>query len=114
MTFFIKYFHQRQKNGGIHKGISIQAQAGDTVRAARTGRVVFADYLSGYGQTVILDHLDGLYSVYARNSKLLVKLDELVLKNSGVAEIGASDHLVYLHFEIRKNSVEDNPLYYLP
>jgi len=110
----IKYFHQRQKNGEIHKGISIQAQEGDTVRAARTGRVVFADYLSGYGQTVILDHLDGLYSVYARNAKLLVKLNELVLKSSGVAEVGASDHLAYLHFEIRKNSVEDNPLYYLP
>ena len=84
------------------------------VKAARTGRVVFADYLSGYGYTVILDHLDGLYSVYARNSKLLVKLGELVLRNRNIAQIGRSGNLAYLHFQIRKKSIEDNPLYYLP
>jgi len=109
----IKYFHERQ-GGRLSKGIDIRAQDGDEVRAARTGRVVFADYLSGYGYTVILDHLDGLYSVYAKNSKLSVKLDEFILKNKVIAEVGRSSELAYLHFEIRKKSIEDNPLYYLP
>jgi len=109
----IRYFHQQQE-GRINKGIDIRVQEGDMVKAARTGRVVFADYLSGYGYTVILDHLDGLYSVYAKNSKLLVKLGELVLRNKDIAQVGRSSDLAYLHFQIRKKSIEDNPLYYLP
>jgi len=109
----IRYFHHRQE-GRANKGIDIRAQEGDMVKAARTGRVVFADYLSGYGYTVILDHLDGLYSVYAKNSKLLVKLGELVLRNRNIAQVGRSSNLAYLHFQIRKKSIEDNPLYYLP
>lgn len=109
----IKYFRERQGER-ISRGIDITAQEGDAVRAARTGRVVFADYLSGYGYTVILDHLDGLCSVYAKNSKLFVELDELALKDSVIARLGRSSDLAYLHFEIRKNSVADNPLYYLP
>ena len=109
----IKYFHERQGDR-VNKGIDIRAQEGDMVKAARTGRVVFADYLSGYGYTVILDHLDGLYSVYAKNSKLLVKLDQLVLRNTNIAQVGRSSNLAYLHFQIRKKSIEDNPLYYLP
>lgn len=109
----IKYFHEHYGNQ-ISKGIDIKARVGDEVKAARTGRVVFADYLSGYGYTVILDHSDGYHSVYAQNSKLLVKLDELVFKNGAIARVGHSNHLTYLHFQIRKKSIEDNPLYYLP
>lgn len=109
----IKYFHERYGNV-INKGIGIKARVGDEVKAARTGRVVFADYLSGYGYTVILDHSDGFHSVYANNSKLFVKLGELVLKNTSLARVGHNRNLAYLHFQIRKKSIEDNPLYYLP
>ena len=109
----IKYFHERLGDQ-VSKGIDIRAQEGDMVKAARMGRVVFADYLSGYGYTVILDHLDGLHSVYAMNSKLLVALDDLVLRNKNIAQVGRSNNVTYLHFEIRKKSIEDNPLYYLP
>jgi murein DD-endopeptidase MepM/ murein hydrolase activator NlpD len=109
----IRYYHERYGNE-VHKGIDIKASVGDEVKAARTGRVVFADYLSGYGYTVILDHSDGFHSVYANNSKLLVALGELVLKNGTLAHVGHSRNLAYLHFQIRKKSVEDNPLYYLP
>ena len=109
----IRYFHER--NGEqVSKGIDIRAQEGTEVKAARTGRVVFADYLSGYGFTVILDHSDGFHSVYARNSKLLVKLDDYALKDTAIAQVGRSSNLAYLHFEIRKNAIEDNPLFYLP
>ncbi len=109
----IRYYHVRYGNM-INKGIDIKARVGDEVKAARTGRVVFADYLSGYGYTVILDHSDGFHSVYARNSKLLVELGDLVLKNNVLAHVGHSRNLAYLHFQIRKKSIEDNPLYYLP
>ena len=109
----IQYFHERYGNA-VNKGIGIKARVGDEVKASRTGRVVFADYLSGYGYTVILDHSDGFHSVYANNSKLSVKLGELVLKNSVLARVGYSRNLAYLHFQIRKKSIENNPLYYLP
>jgi len=109
----IRYFHERYGNV-VNKGIGIKARVGDEVKAARTGRVVFADYLSGYGYTVILDHSDGFHSVYANNSKLFVKLGELVLKNTSLARVGHNRNLAYLHFQIRKKSIEDNPLYYLP
>jgi len=109
----IRYFHERYGNV-INKGIGIKARVGDEVRAARTGRVVFADYLIGYGYTVILDHSDGFHSVYANNSKLFVELDELILKNMTLARVGYYRNLAYVHFQIRKKSIEDNPLYYLP
>ena len=98
----------------VSQGIDIQAKEGDFVKAARSGRVVFADYLPGYGETIILDHLDGYYSVYGHNAKLLVGLGEAVLKSNTIAQIGRTNNLAFLHFQIRKNAIEDNPLYYLP
>lgn len=109
----IRYFQQR--NGDqLSQGIDIKVRAGEEVKASRTGKVVFADYLTGYGFTVILDHLDGFYTVYARNSNLLVELGELVNKHTTVAHVGYSPNSSYLHFQIRKNSQENNPLHYLP
>ena len=110
----IKNFRERQDNE-ISKGIGIKAKEGESVKASRQGTVVFADFLSGYGYTVIIDHADGFHSVYARNAKLLVKLNDFVLKDTAIAQVGRdSSRSAYLHFEIRKNTVEDNPLYYLP
>jgi len=109
----INYFNEYSESS-FSKGIDIRAAEGDTVQAARTGQVVFADYLSGYGYTVILDHKDGFHTVYARNAKLLVKLGDHVFKKTPIARIGAMRNLAYLHFQVRKDSVEDNPLFYLP
>ena len=107
------YFHQSDGTR-LNQGIDIQAKEGDDVKASRSGRVVFADYLSGYGDTVILDHLDGYFSVYGHNAKILVQLGEIVVKNHTIAHVGRSNNLAFLHFQIRKNAMEDNPLYYLP
>ena len=109
----IGYFHER-KGAYFNKGIDIQAREGDTVRAARRGQVVFADYLMGYGYTVILSHADEFFSVYARNGKLLVGLNDSVHQGQEIARVGQGDNPSHVHFEIRKRSLEDNPLYYLP
>ncbi|HNV24421.1 MAG TPA: peptidoglycan DD-metalloendopeptidase family protein [Candidatus Omnitrophota bacterium] len=101
-------------SGFINKGIDIATEKGAFIRAARTGRVVFAHILTGYGQTVILDHQDGLFSVYAHNARLLVKTGDFILKNKEIALSAESNRGAYLHFQIRRNSKEDNPLYYLP
>ena len=100
--------------GVISHGIDIQAQAGDVVHAVREGDVVLADYISGYGQTVMIDHKDGFISVYARNARLLVKLGDHVLKGDVIAEVGQIGGRIVEHFEIRHGSQATNPLYYLP
>jgi murein DD-endopeptidase MepM/ murein hydrolase activator NlpD len=109
----VGYFHDTN-DGRFNKGIDIHAYEGEMVKAARKGRVVFADYLSGYGYTVILGHTDDFYSVYARTARVLVGLNDAVRQGEEIAQIGSVDDLAYLHFEIRKGSMEDNPLYYLP
>lgn len=109
----ICYFNQ-PLNGYASKGIDILAAEGKEVKAARSGRVVMADRLSGQGHIVILDHEDGLFSVYSQNSKLNVKLGDRVRKNDVIALLGRNGDTAYLHFEIRRKSVEDNPLFYLP
>ncbi len=103
-----------RKGSRINKGIDIQANEGDVLCAARSGKVVFADYLNGYAYTLILDHADGYYSVYAQNSKLMVKLDDFIDQGKPIAQVGKNGQLAFLHFEIRKKSTADNPLYYLP
>jgi len=108
-----RYFNQPDGNS-VTKGIDIQAKPGEKVVASRTGRVAFADWLSGYGYTVILNHNDGYYTVYAHNAKLLVELGQMVIKKTPLAYLGSENDVAYLHFQIRQNELEDNPLYYLP
>lgn len=109
----MRYFRSRTSTG-TNKGIDISVGDNPTVRAARGGRVVFADYLSGYGPTVILDHSDGYFTVYSFNSDPLVKLDDTVPQGREMTRINPAKERAFLHFEIRRNSIEDNPLYYLP
>ena len=96
------------------RGIDIQAQPGDAVQAVREGDVVLADYMSGYGQTVMIDHHDGFISVYAHNGRVLVKLGDHVYKGDAIAEVGEIGNRAIEHFEIRHGSQAMNPLYYLP
>ena len=109
----ISYFGEH-KGLRINKGVDIQAREGEALCASRSGKVVFADYLNGYAHTLILDHSDGFYSVYAQNSKLMVKLDDVIVQGTPIALVGKNSDPACLHFEIRKKSKADNPLYYLP
>jgi len=110
----VVYFDDPIGANTLSRGIDIQAQAGDTVQAVREGDVVLADYMSGYGQTVMIDHKDGFISVYARNARLLVKPGDHVFKGDAIAEVGQIGNRVVEHFEIRHGSQATNPLYYLP
>jgi murein DD-endopeptidase MepM/ murein hydrolase activator NlpD len=87
---------------------------GQAVKAAREGKIVFADYLSGYAFTVIVDHLDDFYSVYSQNADFLVKNGDFVRKGDTLAHTGQDGNESYLHFEIRKKTRAENPLHYLP
>ncbi len=109
----VSYFGD-QSSLTANNGIDIQAEEGQQVVAAKEGRVVFADLLNGYGYTVILDHGDDFLTVYSQNSALLVKLKDSVSRGTSIALAGSKGGVPHLHFEIRRNSVATNPLYYLP
>lgn len=100
----------------INRGINIQAPAGSDILATRSGRVVFyAASFGNYGRTVIIDHGDGLRSVYSRISEIFVQPGEIVQRGALVGRVGSSvrDKNSYLHFEIRKGAMSQNPLFYL-
>ncbi|MCX5668664.1 MAG: LysM peptidoglycan-binding domain-containing M23 family metallopeptidase [Candidatus Omnitrophica bacterium] len=100
----------------MNKGINIQASAGADILATRSGRVVFyARNFGNYGKTIIIDHGDGLRSVYSRISEIFVQPGESVQRGALVGRVGASirDKNSYLHFEIRKGAMPQNPLFYL-
>jgi murein DD-endopeptidase MepM/ murein hydrolase activator NlpD len=109
----INYFHSLD-GGMINKGIDIRAPKGSPVKAARSGQVVFADDLTGYGKTVVLKHTGGFHTVYARNSEILVKVGDQVTKNTPICRVGRGNRAAHLHFQIRKDAIENNPLHYLP
>ncbi|MFP4472260.1 MAG: murein hydrolase activator EnvC family protein [Candidatus Omnitrophota bacterium] len=96
----------------LNKGIQIRLEKSAAVQAARPGKVVFADHLPGYGSTVIIDHQDGLSSVYARNGALLKRVGERVRRGEQIGIMPDSSNPC-LYFEIRKDGVADNPLFYL-
>jgi murein DD-endopeptidase MepM/ murein hydrolase activator NlpD len=109
----ISYFHDHHGNA-LNRGVDIEANEGDTVKASREGQVVMADYLAGYGQTLMVDHGDGFITVYAQNRTLLSKVGDHVYKGDPIAEVGRVGRKSFMHFELRKGQNPANPLYYLP
>ncbi len=100
----------------VNKGINIQAVNGADVVASRSGRVVFlASNLGNFGKTIIIDHGDGLRSVYSRLAEIFVRSGEEIQKGAIIGKAGSSarDKNIYLHFEIRKGALPQNPLFYL-
>ncbi|MBM3255201.1 MAG: LysM peptidoglycan-binding domain-containing M23 family metallopeptidase [Candidatus Omnitrophica bacterium] len=95
----------------INKGLNIQPRSSSAVLASRSGKVVFRsqDFMS-YGKTIIIEHVDGFSTVYARNTELLANLGDQVQKGQAIAKIDSG----YLHFEIRKGYSAQNPYFYLP
>jgi murein DD-endopeptidase MepM/ murein hydrolase activator NlpD len=104
-------------NSMINKGLNIRVWANADVVASRSGKVVFyTEELAGFGKTIIIDHGDGYLTVYARNREVFIKPGDTVLRGRLIAKAGAygRDKNVYLHFEIRKGALPQNPYFYLP
>ncbi|MDR0233549.1 MAG: peptidoglycan DD-metalloendopeptidase family protein [Zoogloeaceae bacterium] len=98
------------------KGLEISGKAGDPVRAAADGKVVYTgDSLRGYGNLVIVKHNNTYLTAYAHNRKILVKEGQSVKRGAKIAEMGNSDSdVVKLHFEVRMQGTPVEPLNYLP
>jgi lipoprotein NlpD len=98
------------------QGIRISGPAGESVRAAEGGSVVYSGSgLVGYGNLIILKHTNDYLSAYGFNRKLLVKEGDTVARGEQVAELGqAPDGDYLLYFEIRFKGTAVDPLSLLP
>jgi len=105
------YYKGKKVDEQIHLGIDLASLANSPVQAANHGRVIFADRLGIYGLTVVLDHGQGLSSVYGHLSSINVRLDQDVSRGdtvgfTGQTGLASGDHL---HFSIMVNGVFVNP-----
>ncbi len=98
-----------------HLGIDIPAAAGTDIYASNGGTVVTATYHYSYGYYVLIDHGGGFATLYAHNSRLLVKAGDVVEQGDVIAKMGTtgSSSGNHLHFEVRKNGKVQNPLNYV-
>ena len=108
--------HFGRRGRSHHDGLDITAPRGTAVMAAREGKVIFSDRLSGYGNVIIVEHGGGFASVYAHNDRNFVRTGARISAGQKIATVGATGRTSgpHLHFEIRKDNVARDPLWYLP
>lgn len=96
----------------FHNGIDIPCVTGEPVFASNNGTVVDASYNSSYGYYVLISHGDGILTMYAHNSKLLVSVGQVVKKGEQVAKAGSTGRSTgpHVHFEMRIDGSRVNPL----
>ncbi|WP_018887639.1 murein hydrolase activator EnvC family protein [Paenibacillus massiliensis] len=103
--------------GKMHTGIDMAAPQGSAIYAAEDGVVILAEWWSGYGNTVIIDHGDGLWTLYGhiRSGGIKVSNGQTVKRGQKIAEVGSTGNSTgpHLHFEVRENNVPVNPNKYL-
>lgn len=102
----------REETAATWKGLFIRCVSGETVHAVADGRVVYADWLRGFGNLLILDHGKGYMSLYANNEGLLRKVGDSVRSGDPIARVGASDVAAEsgLYFELRRDGKPFDPL----
>jgi len=103
---------QRQDSGLSWKGIFIATKPGKDVKASASGRVVYADWLRGFGNLLILDHGDGYMSLYGNNEALLKQVGEETSPGEAIASVGntGGSPISGLYFELRYRGRPFDPL----
>jgi murein DD-endopeptidase MepM/ murein hydrolase activator NlpD len=107
--------HPTFKTKTMHTGIDIDARQGDVVRAAASGEVLYAGWLRGYGQIIIIDHGSDLTTVYAHLSRIGVQEGQAVKTGQQIGNVGQTGVATgsHLHFEVRVNGEARDPMRYL-
>jgi septal ring factor EnvC (AmiA/AmiB activator) len=97
------------------RGIEIQAQEGESVRAVRDGQVAYADWYKGYGKLMILDHGNGFYTLYGNLSRIDLNRGAQAVRGQVIGLSGDTGSLKgsKLYFEIRRNGEAQDPLLWL-
>jgi murein DD-endopeptidase MepM/ murein hydrolase activator NlpD len=99
----------------FHAGLDFAASYGSTIRAADSGTVIFAGWYGGYGKTVIINHGNGITTLYGHSSELYVTEGKTVQRGQAIASVGSTGLSTgpHLHFEVRRNGTPVNPADYL-
>jgi len=107
-----RYGSPREEGGAVWKGLFIRASTGQNVHAVADGRVVYADWLRGFGNLLILDHGGGYMSLYGNNEGLLRQLGDPVRAGDAVAQVGATGGVEEsgLYFELRHEGKPFDPV----
>lgn len=104
-------FGATMPDGRGSDGLLIAAAAGTPVKAVADGTVVYAEWMTGYGLLLIVDHGNGYMSLYAHNDALLKDVGDAVKRGDSVATVGTSGGhgRAALYFELRRNGAPVNP-----
>jgi murein DD-endopeptidase MepM/ murein hydrolase activator NlpD len=99
----------------MHEGIDIAVPSGTPVVAVASGTVVYAGWLGGYGNLVVVDHGNGLSTAYAHNTGIVAGVGASVGQGQTVAYSGSTGNSSgpHVHFEVRVNGSAVDPLGYL-
>ena len=102
--------------GRMHTGIDVAAPSGTPLRAAKAGEVIYAGWLGGYGNTVLLDHGEGVATLYGHQSRIGATEGQILNQGDVLGFVGTTGHSTgnHLHFEIRVDTKPRNPRPYLP
>ena len=103
---------KRDDTGISWKGLFIRAAEGADVKTVASGRVVFADWMRGFGNLIIIDHGSGFMSLYGNNQAMLKSVGEEVSAGDAIASIGNSggNESNGVYYELRRNSQPFDPL----
>jgi Membrane proteins related to metalloendopeptidases len=96
----------------FHTGLDIKGPSGRAIVVSKSGVVVYAGWMSGYGRTVVVDHGGGYTTLYGHCSRLMVRSGSRVQQGQTVAAVGSTGRSTgsHLHFEVRVNGRPINPL----
>jgi murein DD-endopeptidase MepM/ murein hydrolase activator NlpD len=99
----------------FHEGIDFMAEEGTPVYAAAAGVVVYSEFHPQYGNMIEIDHGNDLISRYAHASNRLVRVGDIVLRGSRIADVGKTGRATgsHLHFEVRQRGAARNPAQFL-
>ncbi|MDO4364433.1 MAG: M23 family metallopeptidase, partial [Clostridia bacterium] len=103
-------------SGRYHGGVDFPVPSGSSVYAAASGTVIIAKNLNySYGHYLVIDHGNGLSTLYAHNTTLLVGVGSHVTKGQVIARSGSTGNSTgpHCHFEVRVNGTRVNPFNYL-
>ncbi|TQS76319.1 M23 family metallopeptidase [Ornithinibacillus gellani] len=104
-----------QRWGRMHKGIDIARPSNRAITAADNGVVTSAGYQGGFGNKIVINHNNGMQTIYAHLSAIQVKPGQVVEKGTKIGVMGSTGNStgVHLHFEVHVNGALKNPLSYL-
>jgi murein DD-endopeptidase MepM/ murein hydrolase activator NlpD len=102
--------------GRMHKGIDISGEMNNPVRASKEGRVFDTGWRGGYGNLVKIEHDDNYMTLYGHLNKITVENGDTVKQGDVIGLMGSTGKSTgpHLHFEIHKDGVARNPLFFLP